>query len=58
MTLGMLRAQAIGRAQAAIVIIGLLLLLNPDIEIISVVAASFMCLGYVPLGIEELRRKR
>ena len=58
MTLGMLRAQAIGRAQAAFIIIGLLLLLNPDIEIISVVAASFMCLGYVPLGIEELRRKR
>ena len=57
MTLGMLRAQAIGRVQAVVIIVGLLLLLNPDIEIISVAAASLMCLGYIPLGIKELRSK-
>lgn len=58
MTLGMLRAQAIGRTQAAVIIVGLLLLLNPDIEIISVAAASLMCLGYLPLGIKELRGEK
>jgi hypothetical protein len=31
-------------------IVGLLLLLNPDIEIISSAGALLMCLGFIPVG--------
>lgn len=34
---------------------GLLLLNNPDIEIISAVGAVLMMLGYIPLGIKTLQ---
>ena len=34
---------------------GLLLLNNPDIEIISAVGAVLMMLGYLPLGIKTLQ---
>jgi hypothetical protein len=36
-------------------IIGLLLLNNPDIELISCVGAALMITGYVPLGIRVLK---
>lgn len=38
-----------------ITIIGLLLLNNPDIEIVSSVGTSLMCVGYIPLGISVFR---
>lgn len=36
-------------------IVGLLLLNNPDIELISSVGSLLMCLGYIPLGISVFR---
>lgn len=56
MTLGMVRAGVLGRGQSAFIIVGLLLLINPDIEIISAVAALLMCIGYIPLGFHALRK--
>jgi len=47
----------LGRWQAVTTIIGLLLLLNPDIEIIGAVGALLMCVGYLPLGWRELHRR-
>lgn len=54
---GLAQAGIIGKAQAATIIIGLLLLINPDIEIISAAGAVLLCAGYMPLGIRELRGK-
>lgn len=55
LTVGLVKAKVIGKRQAAVIIVGLLLLINPDIEIISTVGAVLMCIGYIPLGIQELR---
>ena len=55
LTVGMVRAGVIGKGQAAVIVVGLLLLINPDIEIISTVGAVLMCVGYIPLGMRELR---
>jgi len=38
-------------------IMGLLLLINPDIEIISVVGTVLMIIGIYPLGIKTLRHE-
>jgi len=54
-TVGLIKDKIIPRWQGSVIIIGLLLLINPDIEIISSVAAILMCIGLVPLGIRELR---
>ena len=54
-TVGLARARVIGKWQAAAIVVGLLLLNNPDIEIISTVGAVLMCIGYIPMGIRELR---
>tara|TARA_R110000787_G_scaffold98621_1_gene202648 strand:+ start:929 stop:1150 length:222 start_codon:yes stop_codon:yes gene_type:complete len=37
------------------IIFGLLLLIGPDIEIISSAGALLMCLGLIPDGIREMR---
>jgi len=47
---GFIRQGAIPRWQGWSMIAGLVLLLNPDIEIISTVGALLMCLGFFPLG--------
>lgn len=54
-TLGLTRAKIIPRWQGVLIIIGLLLLINPDIEIISSVGAILMCIGLIPIGIRELK---
>lgn len=41
--------------QGLVIIIGLLLLINPDIEIISSAGAVLMCAGFIPMGIREMR---
>jgi hypothetical protein len=53
--IGLARAGAIGKPQAAIIVIGLLLLLAGDIEVITSVGAVLMCIGYIPMGLRELR---
>lgn len=43
------------RFQAVTGIVGLLLLMNPDIEVISSIGAALMCLCYCPLGWHMMR---
>jgi hypothetical protein len=50
LAVGLLRQGAVPKWQGICMIVGLLLLLNPDIEIISSVGALLMCLGFVPVG--------
>jgi hypothetical protein len=52
--IGMLKERIIPEWQGYTIIAGLLLLLNPDIEIISAAGAFLMCVGFVPLGLREL----
>lgn len=52
---GLARAGVIGKATAAVIVVGLLMLLAGDIEIISATAAALMCIGYVPMGVRDLR---
>lgn len=47
---GLMLEQTVPRWQGVAAIVGLLLLINPDIEIISTVGALLMCAGFVPLG--------
>lgn len=55
LTVGLAQARVIGKGQTAVIVIGLLLLINPDIEIISTVGTVMLCMGYIPMGILELR---
>lgn len=52
--IGLLREQIIPRWHGVSIIVGLLLLINPDIEIISSIGALLMCVGLIPIGIREL----
>ncbi len=55
---GLYREGRLPRWQATLTIVGLLLLLNPDIEIISAAGALLMATGYLPLGLRELTAPR
>lgn len=48
---GLLKDRIIPRWQGVCIILGLLLLLNPDIEIISSTGAALMCVGFLPIGL-------
>ncbi len=50
LAVGLIRQGAVPTWQGICMIAGLLLLLNPDIEIISTTGALLMCLGFIPLG--------
>lgn len=50
LAMGLIRQGAVPTWQGICMVVGLLLLLNPDIEIISSVGALLMCLGFIPLG--------
>jgi hypothetical protein len=50
LAVGLTRQKAVPKWQGICMIVGLLLLLNPDIEIISSAGAMLMCLGFIPLG--------
>lgn len=52
--LGLLREGLIPKWQGVSIIIGLALLMNPDIEIISTVGAFLMCVGLIPIGLREI----
>ncbi len=54
--LGLMKEGVIKKWQGILIIIGLLLLLNPDIELISSVGSALMCMAYIPWGISEFRR--
>jgi hypothetical protein len=50
LAIGLIRQGDVQQWQGVCMIVGLLLLLNPDIEIISSIGALLMCLGFIPLG--------
>ncbi len=52
---GLMLEQTVPRWQGVVTIVGLLLLINPDIEIISTVGALLMCAGFLPLGMQVIR---
>jgi hypothetical protein len=49
---GLMKEQIISKWQGVCIILGLLLLNNPDIEFISSIGALLMCAGYIPLGVK------
>ncbi len=52
---GLMKEQFIGKWNGICIVLGLLLLNNRDIELISSVGAFLMCLGYIPWGVKMLR---
>jgi hypothetical protein len=55
-TIGLVKEDVIKLWQGIFIIVGLLLLNNPDIELISSIGACFMCIGYISWGIKELKK--
>lgn len=53
--LGLMKEKFISKWQGICVIVGLLLLNNPDIEFISAIGAVFISAGYIPWGIRILK---
>jgi hypothetical protein len=53
--IGLMKEQLISKWQGVSIIAGLLLLNNPDIELISAVGALLMCIGYIPWGMKLLQ---
>ena len=51
--IGLMKEKVIAKWQGIMIITGLLLLINPDIELISTVGATLMCIGYIPWGIQR-----
>ena len=56
-SIGLMKEKFIAKWQAVFITIGLLLLINPDIELISTVGATLMCIAYIPFGIKMLKKK-
>lgn len=54
-SIGLMKEQIISKWQRMCIIVGLLLLNNPDIELISSVGAFLMCVGYIPWGVKLLK---
>jgi len=54
--IGLMKEKVIQRWQGILIITGLILLLNPDIELISSVGSALMCIAYIPWGIKELKK--
>jgi hypothetical protein len=54
-TIGLIKENAVQKWQGSLIIIGLLLLNNPEIELISTIGSILMCIGYIPWGIKEYK---
>jgi hypothetical protein len=54
---GIMKEKIISTWQGVCIVTGLLLLNNPDIELLSSIGALFMCTGYIPWGIKELKNE-
>ncbi len=54
--IGLMKEKIIKKWQGVLIIVGLLLLINPDIELISTIGASLMCIAFIPWGIKELKK--
>ena len=57
-TIGLMKENVIAKWQGTFIIIGLLLLINPDIELISSIGSALMCIAYIPWGLKEFSNKR
>ncbi|MGI9547391.1 MAG: hypothetical protein ACR2MM_09160 [Flavobacteriaceae bacterium] len=57
-TIGLMKEKVISKWQGMLIILGLLLLINPDIELISTAGTTLMCIAYIPWGIKELKNLR
>jgi hypothetical protein len=55
--LGLMKEKFITKWQGVCIIVGLMLLNNPDIELISATGALLMCVGYIPWGVKILQNK-
>lgn len=55
-TIGLMKEKVVQKWQAILIIIGLLLLNNPEIELISTVGSVLMSIGYISWGIKELKK--
>jgi hypothetical protein len=53
--MGLIKEKFIKKWQGVCIVAGLLLLNNPDIELISSVGAFLMCVGYIPWGMKLLK---
>jgi hypothetical protein len=49
--IGLMKERLVSRTSGIVAIIGLALLNNPDIDIVSSVGALLMCFAYIPLGL-------
>jgi len=54
---GLMKEGFIHKWQGTCIVVGLLLLNNPDIELISVIGALLMCAGYIPWGLKMFKKK-
>jgi len=52
---GLMKERFISKWQGSCIVVGLLLLNNPDIEFISAIGALLMCTGYIPWGVKILK---
>lgn len=52
---GLMKERFISKWQGICIVVGLLLLNNPDIEFISSIGALLMCAGYIPWGVRILQ---
>lgn len=55
--LGLMRAGFVPTSGGVVGIVGLLLLNNPDLNLVSTVGALCLCVAYVPLGIRMLAKE-
>lgn len=55
-TIGLIKEKVVHKWQGILIIIGLLLLNNPEIELISTVGSALMSIGYISWGIKELKK--
>jgi hypothetical protein len=51
-TIGLIKENVIQKWQGSLIITGLLLLNNPETELISTIGSILMCIGYIPWGIK------
>lgn len=55
--IGLIKEKCIKKWQGISMIVGLLLLNNPDIELVSTIGTLLMCFGYFPIGIKILQTR-
>ena len=54
--IGLMKEKVISKWQGVLIIVGLILLINPDIELISAIGSGLMCISYIPWGIKEFKK--